>query len=262
VPTRERGDDDGRVLALAFLLSILINFTLIPLLLWLAGWRFLTLPVMHPEETIVMSSAIRLDKQTRPLPRSIAPPKPSASQAKPQPHPPHPVRRQPPRHELARLQLNAPYQPPLTPQKPSLASQLAQQQEQFARTAKQLHDQNNPLSVATGAPHPSSLRYSYFDAPGKLHEEQAYAYLTPTKHWFDGNLSCYYTSYHTDFSGGGFEDGNIPWPICYPRNNDRMLPLDRPHPLPVPAPPPGFSLVQGTYLTPFLKDIFEGRVPH
>ena len=105
------------------------------------------------------------------------------------------------------------------------------------------------------------MRKSAFDISGKFERDGVEAILTPLKHWFDGDASCYYVRYYAQFTAGGTEQGNIPWPVCYPRTADRMLPLDRPHALPIPYPPPGFALKPGAYLTPLLRGIY-GKHPN
>ncbi len=81
--------------------------------------------------------------------------------------------------------------------------------------------------------------------------------LTPLKHWLAGDLSCYYAQYDAQFSGGGSEQGVIPWPVCYPRNADAMIHPAYPHDLPVPFPPPGYVLPAGKYLTPLLEGLYD-----
>jgi len=257
-----RRDDDRRVLPWAFVLSSILHAILLPLALWWAWQRLpLTMVQQKPEVLVIQSSAVHFERQVHPVTKTIAPKLPKHEEppaTQPEKHP-EPALAQPPRHELAVLVPKAPAQPH-APGMSTLAGQLALQERQFARTAAQLHAANNPLGVTESAAAPSSLHRSYFDT--KPAPNGYYAILIPTKHWFDGDRSCYYTNYHTQFDGGGNEDGSIPWPICYPRNNDKMLPLDHPHSLPVPVPPAEFMLPADTYLTPFLKDIYDQRDSH
>lgn len=73
-------------------------------------------------------------------------------------------------------------------------------------------------------------------------------------------MSCYYVHYYAQYSGGGSEEGNIPWPLCYPVDHDAMLPLDRSHRLPIPSPPVGYVLPAGTTLAPLLHAIYTGEL--
>ncbi len=246
--------DRRRRLTLAALLSLVVHIIALPLLVWLLFARVFLIPPNQKPETVSVSTAARLEKTNRPLPKNIT--KPVVSQVtQPKPVPSS----APPRHELAKEVPSAPAQPPKPVRQPSLGQTLAQQEAQFARTAAKLHAENDPLSVATPNGTPASTQKQIINEMGKDHQETVYAILTPTKHWIDGGLSCYYTSYDMRTSAGGEDDGDIPWPVCYPKNHDRMLPLNYPHALPVPFPPPGYVLPPGTYLTVFMRSIYEGH---
>jgi hypothetical protein len=250
---RTRKPDGRRRLSLAALLALVLHAIFLPLLVWLL-FAPLVIPRNQPPERVSVSTAARMEKTNRPEPPNIQ--KPVVQQvAQPKPVPSS----APPKRELAKQAPNAPSQPPKTSAHPSFGQQLAQQEAQFAKTAQRLHAENNPLSVATPYRDPSLTQRSYVNAMGQNHQETFYAILTPIKHWIDGNMSCYYTTYDMRTSEGGEDDGNIPWPICYPKNHDAMLPLNRPHDLPVPYPPPGFTVAAGTYLTPFIRSIYEGH---
>jgi len=251
---RSGAQDRRRRLTLAALLSLVVHIVALPLLVWLLFARVFLIPPNQKPETVSVSTAARLEKTDRPLPKNIT--KPVVSQAaQPKPVPSS----APPRHELAKAVPRAPAQPPKPALHPSLGQTLAQQEAQFARTAAKLRAENDPLSVATPNGTPASTQKQIVNEMGKDHQETFYAILTPTKHWIDGDLSCYYTSYDMRTSAGGEDDGDIPWPVCYPKNHDRMLPLSRPHELPVPFPPPGYVLPAGTYLTAFIRSIYEGH---
>ncbi len=149
-----------------------------------------------------------------------------------------------------------------TPRPTSLdaARQFVERQEaQLAREAARINAHRAPLSTATNAPDPSSFRRSIVDSGGVSRTDYAEAYILPLQHWFSGALSCYYVRYAASFSQGGNEKGEIPWPVCYPRDHDELAHGPYPHRLPVPYPQPGFRLPRGTYLTPFLQHIFNDR---
>jgi hypothetical protein len=218
---RKRGDDSRRVLPWALLLSLLAHAVAIPLLMWIILLQYMAPAMMRPPHDLLIqsSTAVKIAEKSRPVP-----------------HPPKPLRlvhpeqvvapataAPPPPHELAQIQRSAVGESPPQPHKASFGDQLAAQNRQFAREAQRLHFENNPLSVATNAPNPTTFRRSYFDDPSNQKRVQGFmAYLSSTKQWYDGNLSCHYAAYSTQFNGGGNEDGIIPWPVCYPRDHDLL----------------------------------------
>lgn len=230
----------------------------------LVWWSNAMLAIVPPHESereyVVSSSTARIEHRSVPLPRSrVAPAQQPVHVAEQRPR----VQRRPVTkpHEIAHIVRNAPPEPhPQRSANPTLAQQLAAQEEQFAREAQRLHAQNAPLSAATISPEAASaMRKQYYNLSGQYDREGVQAVLTPVKHWYDGDQSCYYVRYDAQFSGGGSEDGTIPWPVCYPRTADRMLPLDRTHALPIPYPPPGYTLPARAYVTPLLRGIYDKR---
>jgi hypothetical protein len=79
------------------------------------------------------------------------------------------------------------------------------------------------------------------------------------RHWRANDMSCYYVRYIAQFTSGGSEDGVIPWPVCYPLNDDVMINPPYPHDLPIPVPQRDYVLPPGTYLTPLLRSIYDRR---
>lgn len=252
-PARRRRD-----LLWAFLASCTINLALWAVAIWLSHLHVMMMPPREREQEYVVSSSAARIEQRRPVPvpRSATVVAKQPPAAVPQ-HRAHVVP-QPQRHprEIARTRPNAePQQPQNT-----FSRTLAQQEQQFAREAARLHAANAPLSTATISPQAASaMRKQYVNISGDTEREGVQAVLVPLKHWFDGNASCYYVRYDAEFTGGGSEQGIIPWPVCYPRTADRMLPLDREHALPIPYPPAGFALPHGSYITPLLRGIYDKR---
>ncbi|MGC8485186.1 MAG: hypothetical protein ACP5O6_06065 [Candidatus Baltobacteraceae bacterium] len=136
---------------------------------------------------------------------------------------------------------------------------VASQEARLAREAARINANRAPLSLATSAPDPSTFRRSIVDSGGVSRIDYAEAYLLPLEHWFSGDLSCYYVRYAASFSQGGNEKGEIPWPVCYPRDHDELAHGPYPHRLPVPYPQPSYRLPRGTYLTPFMQHIYNDR---
>lgn len=247
--------------AWAALASCAVNLLLWVLAVWLSGVHLTLVPPHDADrEYVVSSSTARIERrQPVPVPRT-----PIRKAQRPTPPVPKPQPHVEPKHvsqprEIAREVPNAPPQTRRA-QQTTLAQTLAQQEQQFARVAARLHAENSPLSAATISPEAAAaMRKQYYNLSGSQDREGVQAVLTPIKHWFDGDASCYYVRYDAEFSGGGSEDGTIPWPVCYPRTADRMLPLDRTHALPIPYPPPGFTLPAHAYVTPLLRGIYDKR---
>jgi hypothetical protein len=267
--SEERDERRGRHnLLWALLLSAAIHATLLPLGLWLTGLHVTMLAPRQPErEMIVASTAVRIEKRSVPQPRSPLPqPRPIRAQRQlPQPRRVQAARPAAPRHELARSAPSAPPQPKVQKPQPhhaqsSLQQQIAQQERTFSQEVAQLNQRNNPLSIATSAPRPpTTYRRSFFDVPGRLQRDAVQAVLIPLSHWYTHGLSCYYTRYVAQFTNGGNEQGTIPWPVCYPANDDRMAHPPYPHALPIPVPQPDYVLPAGTYLTPLLRSVYDMR---
>jgi hypothetical protein len=274
--SEERDDERGRYnLLWALLLSAALHATLLPLAFWATAMKLPFLAPKPPQrEEVVSSTAIRIERRT--VPQPLAMPRP---QARPQPQAkPRPVPRPQPRHRVApaarpsapprELARNAPTASPQpTPKKgrpnsyeSALEQKIAQDQQQFSQEAARLNQRNQPLSIVTAAPHSSSTyRRTYFDTPGRTARDVVQAVLIPINHWATGNLSCYYTHYVAQFTNGGHEEGTIPWPVCYPATDDRMIHPPYPHSLPIPVPQPDYVLPAGTYLTPLLREVYNLR---
>lgn len=259
---------NSRTLALSLVASAALNLVLWILVIALGGARLKIPSLKNPQqrEFILSSSSIRIEKRVIPQPqRRIVPPRPPQP-PEPQQQVSRPQHAAAPPHELARAAPLATPQP--RPQRSpsvqtSLQAQLAQQERAFAKETRRLHEEQAPLSIATIAPQPpSAIARSAFDASGRRARESVEAVLVPIpgKHWIADGMSCYYVHYYANYSTGGSEDGNIPWPVCYPAAHDAMIPLDRPHELPIPSPPLGYVLPPGTTLGPLLSAIYNGTV--
>jgi len=143
----------------ALIVSVLLNLLLLwPLLASLFNVKLALQRNPERQEFIVSSSAIRIERRTPvPVPKQ-QPQKTVPTPALPQPKHTVVVHQPPaPRHELSRENPNAPPQPPAR-KAPTLAQTLAKQEQDFAREAQQIHESNNPLSIATIAPLISTSR--------------------------------------------------------------------------------------------------------
>lgn len=264
--------DERPALVLSVVASIVINLCIWMLFVWGAAFEMKLRPVMEKPELVVSSSSIRIEQRTVPQPRS--------EQEQQQSHPQHaatPKQQQAPKQEriappqpearpteLARLTPTGTPVPPSqrTKHEPaSLAEQLAQQEQMFTRETQQLNA-SHTLSIASSAPLPPSAYHEQpIDVSGRQDQhESVEALLEPREHWVSRGMSCYYVHYYAQYSGGGTEDGNIPWPICYPVDHDAMLPLNKTHKLPIPSPPSGYTLPPDVTLQPLLREIYTGQI--
>lgn len=251
----------------ALVLSLMAHALFAGVVPWLFAAR-LFLMETQPPETVISSTAVRIETRPMPRPRTrparaarprpAAPVQPTKAQTPPRPQP------RPAPRELARTAPTAPPQPstpPVQPQKhATLSQQLAGQQQQFAREVARLHAADNPLSLAPRSREtPAAFRRTYFDVPGHRQKDAVQVELIPLRHWYSGATICYYTRYVAQYVRGGNEDGIIPWPVCYPSNADRIANPPYVHDIPVPLPPSDYVLPAGTYLTPLLARIYAGR---
>lgn len=262
---KERG---AKNLLWAFLASILIHALVLPAAFW--SWTRSVKLSQQPtqREWVVSSTAVRIEHRTVPQRRSNpTPPQPQPVPPQPRPVPPRPQREQQqpaaPRQEIAQTAPTAPPQPEKRPEHspaPSLESQLERQEQTFSQEVARLHEQSNPLSIAAPREPPAATyRRTYFDVPGHSHREAVEALLIPLRHWFASDMSCYYVRYIAQFTSGASEDGVIPWPVCYPANDDAMVNPPYPHDLPIPLPQRDYVLPSGVYLTPLLRSIYDRR---
>lgn len=261
-----------RLLLGALVASIAIHALLAVVSSWLLLVRLPFLAVKPLQrETVIASTAVRIERRPVPQPRTAAAPRkaaPAPPVARPlAPRTRIPLPRAAPRHELAR---NAPSAPPQAsplpaPPKPasSFARQLAQQQRTFSQEIARLRAANNPLSIAAKpqAP-PAAFRRTYFDVPGHRDDQAVQVELFPVRHWYSASAICYYARYVAQFVRGGNEQGTIPWPICYPLGSDRIANPPYVHDVPIPVPPSDYVLPPGTYLTPLLARIYAARPNH
>lgn len=254
------GQRDARRAALALLLSAILNAAA-----WMGAIALfgIHLPARmqqpHVRELILTSSSLRVEHRTVPRP-----PQPQARRGRPNVRmatlPKH-RRMQQRSRSLAREPAHR-LPKPARVGTPSLAEQLARQERTFAREARAL-DARRAVSLATIPPRPDSAeQHTLFNSAGHVAQTSVEAILEPLagKHWIAHGLSCYYVHYDAEYSGGGTEEGNIPWPVCYPAQHDAMLPLDRPHALPIPSPPLGYVLPPGAAIGPLLRAIYSGAV--
>jgi outer membrane biosynthesis protein TonB len=267
----------ARQWAWAIPLSILLHAVLVPLALVIFEPKLVFAPQAHKEtELVVATTSIRIEQ--RPVPRRYSPqsqaqvgqiapqPRPRPRQAQPNALPeatptPQPTPKPVPSSSTTPLPSVKPSIAPKKRPAEPLQEQIASEEQAFQKTVDQLHKSENPLSIATIAPHaPASYHRSAFDAPGESKNVHQQMVLVPIQHWNTGPMSCYYTSYTEQSSTGTSEDGLVPWPVCYPRGDDILARCPMGCRAPIPYPPPGYVLPANTYLSPFLLAIYRHQL--
>ncbi|MGR4064610.1 MAG: hypothetical protein ACLQPV_04105, partial [Vulcanimicrobiaceae bacterium] len=164
-----------------------------------------------------------------------------------------------PRRELAKLAPSAAPQataPPAPGGQPSTLSQrLAAEQAAFAREVARLREQSKPLAIASAAPSPAAMRHYAMDLSGAQRTAGGNGVVTPLREWEINGLHCYYGHLDYQVADGGREDEDIPWPFCFPANDDQMA--MSPHLIPVPTPVPGYVLPPTRSIGPVLKHVYD-----
>lgn len=241
-----------RLLLAAVVLSLVIHFTVVPLLLFLLRDRSPAQP-LSVEVVYARSSALRISRETRPraahvVQRPAALPSHArfvrashASASLVRPHAVHPRRR-------------APQGPRRAPAVDELAQQAV-----FTRTIAQLRAQENPLlGAARPVPTPQSPRSYTFNVAGAVGtQSQGYGILTVVRAWRDGGYDYYYLRYFARYPDGTTESGIVPWPVRYLPHADPFLQGGERSALPVPL--PDYHLPADTTLDPLVAYCYAHR---
>lgn len=249
----------SRTLLLGLLLSIVLHFTIVPLLLWLLHVNSL---VPEPKEIsmLVSMSKLRIERRARPTPapaRAIVKPHPVPVPIV-HPQPQHVAVKAPVEHprrrEIARIDTHAPR--PLPPRASSI--NIAQQDQVFEKTIARLRAQNDPVAgserpVTAAAPVHSDFNIAA-SIGGGTHAE---GLLTPVKSWHDGGYDYYYVRYWVQYADGTSETGVVPWPLRYLPSEDPFR-LGIQH-FPLPAPTSDYALPAGTELHPLVAYCYKHR---
>jgi len=252
--TRRRdGDESRRRLSVALVISTVVHLVVLALLLrWVMTMMIVPKGNQHRalQTTLTLEQRIQPNRQSQPKPAAAAAP------ARPQPHP-VPVPQAPPHHELAKVSPTAPPQPPAAP-RTALQQRLASDQSRFGKEVASLNkgdDVHISPTIAPGGAGADTKSYAFQPPGGAEGSRFGNGVITPTRHWVDKGDNCYYGRYELEYSDGASEDGDIPWPFCYPPADDPFL--RPPHPIPFPLPLPGYVLPAGTALTPIEKDVYQ-----
>ena len=268
------------VLLWALLLSTILHFAAGPLIAALVYLHMLPTPPeiqSKPEEEVVTSTAVRIERRAQPRPAHPAKPRtavrPVVIQQRPVPKP---------RPRTVAVQTPLPATPTPTPpravnvtpqpqprtrrreelqpqhQRALSAENIAAQEREFARTITQARKADNPLVAAqsTAVPATTTTKRYHLDfsgAQGSLGQGQGY--LEPIRMWHEESWTYYYVRYEVEYPDGTIESGVVPWPIRYPPGGDPFA-LGVRH-LPLPGPLPGYELPPGQDLQPLIKFCLE-----
>ncbi|MGZ3497700.1 MAG: hypothetical protein ACXWNK_18280 [Vulcanimicrobiaceae bacterium] len=266
---RERGLP---VLLWAILISTILHFMFGPLIATLIYLHVFPTPSQmqpKPEEEVVTSTAIRIERRAHPRPAHPAKPRavirPAVKQQPiPKPRPraiavqtPPPETPEPPRAVNVTPQPRPRRQEEQRPQQRVLnAETIARQESEFAKTIAQARSEDNPVIGSRSTVPPASTKHYHLDfegARGSLGQGQGY--LEPIRAWHESGWTYYYVRYEVEYPDGTVETGVVPWPIHYPPGGDPFE-LGVRH-LPLPGPPPGYEPPPGEDLHPLVKFCLE-----
>lgn len=216
------------------------------------------LPVLAhrpPEEIVAISSAVRIEHRTHPVPAHNPIPRPRAVPnipREPAPPAPKPV----PRHvatrhlrEIAKIAYNA---PAINQQ------QLNAQTQSFEKTIAQARAANDPVAgAATSNVTPEAPKRYAMNVNGSFGTPVPEGVLYPLKRWIQGQYVYYYVRYLAEYADGTTESGIVPWPIRFPASNDPFA-HDRHH-MPLPGPMPDYVASAGVQMQPLVKNCYDHR---
>jgi hypothetical protein len=229
------------------LASVAVHAVLLTLLFWAVAHTFIP---RGAKETVTATTI------------TVQRPPPSTPAPTPHRHPARVVVRHeaaparvPPR-ELAKI---VAIRAPSLPRRPStIPSKIERDQAGFAKEVAQLNKENDPHAIPTIDPgsQESATKDYAFTAPSSLRgDPHGNGIITPTRHWHDNGLDCYYARYEFTNPDGSEEYGDIVWPFCYDPGAD---PFNQPpHRIPFPFPRAGFKLPPDSLLPPQEKSVYE-----
>ncbi len=252
----------SRLLFWCIVFSIVLHFTIAPLLVWLLRAGHMVPP--SPKEVVFVqtSSTLRISHRTHPRPpRPRTQPHPIVAQHLAVAHQSQTRITPPaqPRREVARIDRRALRIVPPKVSYSQTSIDTAQQEQQFERTIARLRQQNDPVVSAARPVQPSqTVKHYAFDFSGSLGTApRGEGILTPEESWHDGGYDYYYVRYWVEYPDGTTETGHVPWPLRYRPSLDPFRLGIQHFPLPVPL--PDFALPPGTVLHPLVAYCFKHR---
>jgi hypothetical protein len=214
---------------------------------------FPTIAQRPPQEIVAISSAVRIEHRTRPVPArhpEQVEGRPSIVEASKARHLRSVVRR-----ELAKIAYNA----PATASRPQITqTQLQAQTQAFEETIAQAKAANDPVAgAATGSTTPAAPKRYALNITGTIGKPEPEGVLYPLKRWVDGAWVYYYVRYTAEYADGETESGIVPWPIRFPINADPFA-QDR-HRMPLPGPMSDYVASADTQMHPLVKNCYDHR---
>ncbi|HLY03788.1 MAG TPA: hypothetical protein VKR56_14985 [Candidatus Cybelea sp.] len=237
-----------RALLWSALASVAVHAVLLSLLFWAVAYTFVQ---RGAKETVTATTTVTIQKPPPATPAPAAPRHPARVVVPREAAPAHA-----PLRELAKI---VPIRAPLLPRHSStISSKIERDQAGFAQEVAQLNKANDPRAIPTIDPgsQESATKDYAFTVPSALRgDPRGNGIITPTRHWRDNGLHCYYARYEFTNPDGSEEDGEIVWPFCFdPGADPFMLP---PHRIPFPFPRAGFKLPADALLPPQEKAVYE-----
>ena len=270
---QQERSDDRATLVWSLLVSGFVNLMAWMVLAWVIAFRTMTVVQNQPTEMFtVTSSSLNIAKRTQPVPaqpnQRVVPRQQQQRQPQKQPKPQQAEKeavRKPQAQptELAHITPSGTPQPHSAPKKQAqgtLAEQLAQQEVAFQHEAQQINAQHSVLSVATIDPHqtPSAQQPFQMDIsglPGEPRRGEGIIFPSPMERV--RGYDCYDGGRYTlRYMDGQLEEGDIPWPFCYPPRQDPFLQRYRSFDMPLPA-LPSYRLPAGVELQPAARDVYN-----
>ena len=240
--------------------SLVASLVLHAFIVWVLGPLFLHRFTINAREQVPIVATIsmsrRIERRTQPqraMHRVIPQP-----QTQP-PQPQHVAQVQPPQRQIELPHLTPRRNAAQPPPKHGLTqADLNAQTRQFEKTIAQAKAANNPLAgVAQATVKPESPKRYSFNVASQVGSPLPNGLLVAIGRRYKGAYAIYQVHYDVEYVDGEQESGDVPWPIRYPRNADPFA--EGIHTMPLPGPPPDWTLPAGVELPPLLKNCYDHR---
>lgn len=242
-------------------MSAVLHFLLVPLLVALFALPLLPMFASRKplQEIVTVSSAIRLEKHSKPEPQRVAqqPRRVRRVEQRLQPH--RAARNEPAvRREVAVVRPRP--EPKPQPEAVRMSAQeLQREQQAFERTIAQARTQTDPVtSAARPVPNAASEKRYPLNIQGDPGEVRyGEGILTPVKRWVDAGYAFYYVRYSVIYPDGATEEGIVPWPIHFALDDDPFARGIR-H-MPLPGPGEDYTATTTADMQPLVKNCYDHR---
>lgn len=226
------------------------------------------LPVMPPKQQPIMvalSSALRIEPRTHPVPAHQPIPHPHAAQPQ-RPQPQTQAQPQPQQQrQVAYVRHVSARRPELSKpshiayaqsRQPTEQEKLAADMRMYERTIAQARAASDPVTGAESSRvTPEAPTRMTINIHGDFGKPQPEGVLYPTKRWVEGAFVYYYVRYTAEYADGQTETGDVPWPIRFPIGDD---PFERGlHRMPLPGPLPDYVMPSDVAMMPLVKNCWD-----